>query len=264
MPESIPDSRGSKLMRYEIQNEEDGPGSFLMLDAVEPITRQLLEVAGTDCVEDPLDDEEQEEWTGAFRFNGDVPEEMVYLCENLKSWLTIPNRVGIDLTLSLDWYTQSGDSDELDHTPTGRLIHHTKHAPHPEWSHSREDRQILLRLLSDAIVGHPLLEAASSISSPPGSKGDGASFGERLGRDVAKKTGKNFIPMRGPAREQQKEVIVREVRNDFELSRKVDGPIILVDDVYHSGATMESAAAASRRAGANSVMALTAARTIRK
>lgn len=263
MPESFPDRRGSKLMRYEVQPDVDGQGSFLLLDAVDAVVDQVLRVAGSACRRDSLDDAEKEDWTCVFHFPEGIPEDVKSLCKNLESWLTIPNRIGIDLTLSLDWYTQPGDSDELDHTPTGRLIHHTKHASHPDWSHSREDRRIMLDLMSKAIVNHPLLEPASVVSSPPGSSGDGNSFGELLGSDVANKIGKKFIPMEGPAREQQKEASFREVRDDFELSQAVDGSVILVDDVYRSGATMESAAAAALREGASSVMALTVARTIR-
>ena len=87
---------------------------------------------------------------------------------------------------------------------------------------------------------------------------------EQLGRDVAAKAGRRFVPMNGPARAPQKEEIIRDVRDDFNLTEVVHGPVLLVDDVFHTGVTLESAALAARRAGATSVVALTAARTLRK
>jgi predicted amidophosphoribosyltransferase len=54
----------------------------------------------------------------------------------------------------------------------------------------------------------------------------------------------------------------RNVRGAF-VSTAVAGTVLLVDDVYTSGATVDAAAAALRRAGADTVEVVTFARTIR-
>ena len=53
------------------------------------------------------------------------------------------------------------------------------------------------------------------------------------------------------------------VRNVFRASRGVAGRVLLVDDVYTSGATSNAAAAALRRAGAARVEVMTFARALR-
>jgi predicted amidophosphoribosyltransferase len=67
--------------------------------------------------------------------------------------------------------------------------------------------------------------------------------------------------MNGQARAPRKEGPSALVRDDFELSEVVDSPVILVDGVFRSGTSLESAARATRRAGATVVLTLTAVRT---
>ncbi len=65
-------------------------------------------------------------------------------------------------------------------------------------------------------------------------------------------------PQRGLARAERR----RNVRRSFD-SQPVTGALVLVDDVYTTGATADAAAAALRRAGAGRVDVVTFARTIR-
>jgi predicted amidophosphoribosyltransferase len=55
----------------------------------------------------------------------------------------------------------------------------------------------------------------------------------------------------------------RNVRGAFQ-ARAVRGPVLLVDDVYTTGATVSAAAGALRRAGASSVEVVTFARAVRR
>jgi ComF family protein len=55
----------------------------------------------------------------------------------------------------------------------------------------------------------------------------------------------------------------RNVAGAFAAARRVRGDVVLVDDVYTSGATVAAAASALRAAGASSVAVVTFARTIR-
>ena len=67
-------------------------------------------------------------------------------------------------------------------------------------------------------------------------------------------------PQRGLGREERR----HNVRGAFRASARVSGPVILVDDVYTTGATVSAAASALRRAGASSVDVVTFARTVRR
>lgn len=66
-------------------------------------------------------------------------------------------------------------------------------------------------------------------------------------------------PQRGLGREERK----RNVRGAFQAG-SVHGCVLLVDDVYTTGATVSAAAGALRRAGASSVEVVTFARAVRR
>ncbi|QIR70709.1 phosphoribosyltransferase [Kocuria sp. KD4] len=264
IPPFIPDNRGNKQERYRILDHNGEADALLLLCGPDEVADQVREFAGRAFKNVRLGEKSSKKWTHGFFFPDGVPQDVADLCENLTEWLSIPTSPSLDISLSLDWYKQPNDDGELVHTPAGTLIYRTKYATEPTWSSSRQARRDLLTAMSGVIGTHPLFAQAAVISSPPGSKGDGQSFGEKLGPDVATKTGLPFVAMHGPARPPQKEEIVRDVRDDFELSEVVRDPIILIDDVFHTGVTLESAARAARRAGATAVLALTAARTLRK
>jgi predicted amidophosphoribosyltransferase len=67
-------------------------------------------------------------------------------------------------------------------------------------------------------------------------------------------------PQRGLGSDERR----RNVRDAFRVRAAVSGPVVLVDDVYTTGATVSSAASALRRAGASSVDVVTFARTVRR
>jgi predicted amidophosphoribosyltransferase len=67
-------------------------------------------------------------------------------------------------------------------------------------------------------------------------------------------------PQRGLGRDERR----RNVRDAFRAAAPVSGPVVLVDDVYTTGATASAAASALCRAGATSVDVVTFARTVRR
>jgi predicted amidophosphoribosyltransferase len=67
-------------------------------------------------------------------------------------------------------------------------------------------------------------------------------------------------PQRGLGRDERR----RNVRAAFRATAAVRGPVILVDDVYTTGATVSAAASALRGAGASSVVVVAFARTVRR
>jgi predicted amidophosphoribosyltransferase len=67
-------------------------------------------------------------------------------------------------------------------------------------------------------------------------------------------------PQRGLGRDERR----RNVRGAFRATGPVSGPVVIVDDVYTTGATVSAAASALRGAGASSVDVVTFARTVRR
>ncbi|HEX5469624.1 MAG TPA: ComF family protein [Gaiellaceae bacterium] len=67
-------------------------------------------------------------------------------------------------------------------------------------------------------------------------------------------------PQRGLSREERR----RNVRGSFAAAGTPPGRLVLVDDVYTTGATVGAAATELRRAGARSVHVVTFARTVRR
>jgi competence protein ComFC len=67
-------------------------------------------------------------------------------------------------------------------------------------------------------------------------------------------------PQRGLGRDERR----HNVRGAFRAKTAVGGPVILVDDVYTTGATASAAASALRKAGAGVVDVITFARTARR
>jgi competence protein ComFC len=75
-----------------------------------------------------------------------------------------------------------------------------------------------------------------------------------------------LLERRGPSRRQRGLPLAerrRNVRGAFRAAAPVGGRVVLVDDVYTSGATAHAAAAALRAAGACEIEVVTFARTIR-
>lgn len=264
LPPFIPDHRGNKLQSFKIRDYKDKPGNILMLCGPEEVAGQLQAIGGAACVAKELTDKGKEKWTHALYFEDGVPQDIAALAGRLEQWLSIPNSPSLNLCMSVDWFKQPDGNGELVVTDMGRRINYTKYAKYPNGSGSRQARGELYDAMTDFVNSHPVYATTRIVTSPPGSKGDGNSFGERLGREIARRTGKTFVETTGPARAEQKEEVGRDVRDDFEFSTAVGERVLIVDDVFHTGVTLESTARAVRRAGATEVIALTAARTLRK
>ena len=92
---------------------------------------------------------------------------------------------------------------------------------------------------------------------------------EALARELGRRWGLPVDPLLGRTRPAPRQRGLdhvarrRNVRGAFAASLSIRGSIVLVDDVYTTGATVSAAAAALRRAGARRVEVVTFARTIR-
>lgn len=262
-PPFLPDQRGNKLEKFKIGGSKKG-GQVVLLCGPDEVANQILGWFGRACVQSTLSDEGARTWTHAIHFPDGVPDGLAELLERLQDWVTLTGREEVNLGMSVDWFKQPDADGDLVVTEMGRRINYTKYAPYPNGSGSVKARRELHDAMVDLIENHPVYASTAVVTSPPGSAGDGNSFGERLGRTLARKTDKKYIPTTGPARSPQKEEGERVVRDDFVLTESISERILIIDDVFHTGTTLDATARAARGAGATEVITLTAARTLRK
>lgn len=262
-PPFSPDPRGNKLKKYKVAKTMAGDPVVLLCGPKE-IADLLLAWYASSCSRISLSDKGAESWTDAIRFPSGVPDGLPDLLQRLQGWLTLSARPDVNLGTSIDWFKRADELGNLVNTDMGRRVNFTKYAPYPNGSSSRQARGELYDAMVDLVENHPVYASTRLVTSPPGSAGDGNSFGERLGRAVAQRTGKRYIVTTGPARPPQKEEGERVVRDDFVLSESVSERILVIDDVFYTGITLDATARAARRAGATEVITLTAARTLRR
>jgi hypothetical protein len=263
IPPFLADQRGNKLKKFKVGASKRG-GQVVLLCGPNEIASQLLAWYAADCSEAPLSEKGAREWTHAIHFPDGVPAGVSGLLEGLEQWVTLTGREDVNLGMSVDWFKKADDEGDLVVTEMGRRINYTKYAPYPNGSSSVKARRELHDAMVELIETHPAYAATGIVTSPPGSTGDGNSFGERLGQALASRTGKTFIPTAGPARPPQKEEGERAVRDDFVLTERINERVLVIDDVFHTGSTLDATARAARRSGATEVITLTAARTLRK
>lgn len=269
IPAYTGDGRGGKIENAWKRVLPDGSASddFVDLCCPQEAVDQILACSGSIAQQVKVPEELEARVSHSLYFEDGLPaqpRELVYL---LKEVVSIPAPVGVDFAIALDWYKQVEDGvdpREWADTAMGQCIHYTKYATQPTWSTSRAKRRELIRALVGFVQRHPLYADAIAVSAPPGSAADGQSFAELLAQDVAAAVGKPYVSQTasGP-RPQQKEGVHQDFSVAFTMSANLTGPVIVMDDVYRTGSSMSGAALAARRAGATSVLALTAVRTLR-
>jgi Phosphoribosyl transferase domain len=116
------------------------------------------------------------------------------------------------------------------------------------------NRASLAEQLATIIDIHPLYRGAFAVAAVPGRRHD---FSTRLGNDLAKRTGKPFVTLQARADSSQHEP--QFIVDTSSVQNKV---VIVVDDVYRTGRTLQAAVTALRHARATEVLGLTATCTI--
>jgi hypothetical protein len=136
-------------------------------------------------------------------------------------------------------------------TPTGREVVAAKyHNPG-----GTADEVTLGERLAAIVEDHPAYAGASQVAAVPGSHHD---FSGDLGKDVAKRTNKAFVLLEARAGSSKADPRFTVV----DPARLENTTIVLVDDVYRQGRTLQAAAAALLDEGADEVLGLTATCTI--
>ncbi|MFJ4074790.1 ComF family protein [Curtobacterium sp. NPDC089991] len=264
------DSRAARMVNYKIKPKATpthASGEVLLICASPEIEAQLVAVAGTGASKRELNESAALKYTAGFHFPDGVPQCVVSLLEVLQAHLTLNARAGVNVAMSLDWHKKDDGSGELVNTEAGRWVQYTKYAPYPKGSGSRKAWREMVEALEQFIRHHPIYAHATTITAPPGHLADGNSWGERLAHAVAVAVGKPYVAMtaKGPRAELKSgETGQIDLTGEFAVTQRLHGRVLIIDDVYHTGATMDAASMACREAGATEVLVLTTTRTLKR
>ncbi|MGD6753825.1 hypothetical protein [Streptomyces sp. BH105] len=236
---------------------------WLYLCGPEEVADQFT-MLGT-CQEIALPDERRSNFTHAFHFPESEQDELQGLSELLKEVLTLTTKRDLDCGIAFDWYKipPEDDSPKWPNTDTGELIYRGKY--YSAGQERSTARRKLVNEYAEFISSHPLYRKCNQVATVPGHKADGKSFGEQLAAAVAKQSNKALISTQSPGgpRPQAKEGPTQVSDTHFAMPQPLEGDVIVLDDVYRSGTTMNAVAKAAKRAGARRAFGLAAVRTMR-
>lgn len=267
------DSRANRLESWTTTTDDSSAGHFLSLRTADAVVAQLLKLA-PDYSPRQLPPNLPVTWTHVFRSPGALRSDVAELLVVLGAILTLSCPVTLDFVLALDWYKQPVDgipSTDWKNTETGELVYLGKHRYKTDGDRQGEVGRLLMRKVSAVIQGHPLLRKADVILDVPGHDTERVSFGSRMAATV----GRDFeIPrirvkardkFRAEAKSLDRSQRAEVLAGQFSIAHDLQGQTALVvDDVFHSGASMGETARAARDAGANQVLGICAVRTRRR
>ncbi|MFI5508048.1 phosphoribosyltransferase family protein [Mycobacterium sp. NPDC051804] len=196
--------------------------------------------------------------------------ETATLLELLTGVLTVPCGSSIDFAIALDWFNKVVEGAAGDLTDLADHVHRAKHlyTPLGDVENLKQVGRAVVDEIAEFVGQHPLLQSVDTIASPPGHDPTVLSFGSRVAAGVAQR---RRIPLvrctapdeRAPARSLAFSDRAGALGGQFRCPDDVSGRrILIVDDVYASGATAEETARALRAAGARQVMSIAAIRTM--
>ncbi len=119
------------------------------------------------------------------------------------------------------------------------------------------------------IMAHPRYLSATHIAAPPPNRPSGSSsLARTLAKELGSELGMALITIHGPERQPRKanasETDCSDVANKFAVHDDLgESSLLIVDDLYGFGCTVSEACRATRAAGADSVLALTATKNAR-
>ncbi|MFF5293643.1 phosphoribosyltransferase [Paractinoplanes globisporus] len=256
------DSRANTLKAYEFGGEVNGMPSWVDLCGPDEAITQI-ELAFPEAVRQVrLPAEREQDWTHRLWFAGPIPPGFMTLIQFLQSWLTLTQTAYVDVAVAAQWYKipeEGVDPYHWRNTEAGNIVNQGKY---------RGDEAAKYKLgsaLAELISRHPLYATAQSILSIPGHDNDGNSFGEKVAADVAARRGLPLIQTGstlGP-RTSAKQSGSSYLMGTMIIPQRLYGTTIIVDDVYQSGGSIRATAYAARHAGAQMVLAIVGARTMR-
>lgn len=220
-------------------------------------------------------EEADQQWTHRFRGAGSDPSSAtVGLMGLLGDVLTLPATPHLEFALALDWYKIPQDGvpgEDWANTTTGDLVARGKYWYKAEPESQREVGLTLVGLMLDTIRRHPVLRDVDQVLVVPGHDAKRVSFGARVAATISRDlpvalshctSTEEFRPeAKAVPLEQRRSMIAGKFRCDSQLSGQ---SVLIVDDVFSSGATMSEVGRAAHSAGASRVFGLAAVRTMRR
>lgn len=186
----------------------------------------------------------------------------------LKSTVTIDDM--LDECHALDFHERSDDEDQLVRTDIGEECYRAK------YRHSEVDRERLTRRFLDFISVHPTYANAGLVASVPACDGGEDGLSRRLVDGIVRASGRRHVRVdRVSGRPPQKGVghddptTAEALRKQNQLGSMMcratlnGAAVIVVDDLYGSGATVAEAARALKQADAGAVVGLAATKQLR-
>ncbi len=193
------------------------------------------------------------------------------LLELLTGALTVPCGGSLDFAIALDWFNKIDNCTTAGLTDLADLVHRGKHlyTPLGDVQNLRGVGCAVVDEIAEFVGQHPLLKAVDAIAAPPGHDPTALSFGSRVAAGVAMRRGVPLVrcassqEFRAPIRSLEFSARAGVLGGKFRCPDDVSGyRILIVDDVYASGATAEETARALRAAGASQVVSIAAIRTM--
>jgi hypothetical protein len=294
-----PDKRGSRLQRHEFLAVSGRRSHLLRIRGSAEIAEQFCQDRSGWCSYRPMPELAGggEWWTHSLEGGGAGPGlPSAALAELLGEVLTLPRLPGADLVLALDWYKvvdagapggKGGSPSSKGGSPSskrgspgskrgrwhetfaGKLVAAGRHrAIHPDAVQAAATS--LAELMAAVTMRHPLLAAATVIAAAPGHDRSILSFGEWVGREVARQARVPAVDVatRRDFRPPAKDLPAGDRRvadGEFFFREDLSGcAVLVIDDVCQTGQTAAAVACAARRAGAVSVYVLAGVRTRRR
>jgi adenine/guanine phosphoribosyltransferase-like PRPP-binding protein len=261
------DNRAASIERHLVTSSKSSDQQWLYLCGPDQAAQQILQVGQSACSLTDMTDERRSEYSHRIVWPSGVPPEVLQLVDVLKEVLTLRKVPYVDSAVVLDWYKVPDDEVDPMHwlnTAAGDLLSKGKYIQSATTTRLNARRELVKKMV-DVFERHPLYGNTPAIVTVPGHKADESSFGERLAATVAKRLGKSVIETisRNGPRPERKAGAVEDLTNAFVMPQALSGDVVILDDVYSSGATMNAVALAARTAGAQRVFGIAAVKTMK-
>jgi hypothetical protein len=271
------DSRGNRLAAWDTMPCPDG--HILLLRGPQEVVFQLVSLApeyrpryrGPDGSFLLMDGR----WTHALHSPEVTMKTKVRrLLTLLEQVLSLPAPPSTDVALTLDWYKipeEGVDPAEWINTENGELVSLGKYSYKWDGRRQSEVGLKLVRHVCRAIDQHALLGSSTVILNIPGHDSSQVSFGSRLADTVARDCGIRIVKVlassafrpevKNLGRAERAKMLENQFSVPVDLAQQA---VLIVDDVFQSGASMSAVASAARRSGACFVSGITCVRTMRR